>query len=108
MNGAHVHPPSSLSRFIVRDRGNASPRLLRSTLNMVPVSADMLNNSGMQFALSVQPLALPDPEDDPVVVSAAVLSRCACLGSAKQAQDSCAAQQLCIVKHLVHCCSAVA
>jgi protein transport protein SEC24 len=69
VNGAHVHPPSSLSRFIVRDRGNASPRLLRSTLNVVPVSTDMLNNSGMQFALSVQPLALPDPEDDPVAVS---------------------------------------
>lgn len=69
VNGAHVHPPSSLSRFIVRDTGNASPRLLRSTLNVVPVSTDMLNNSGMQFALSVQPLALPDPEDDPVVVS---------------------------------------
>ena len=69
VNGAHVHPPSSLSRFIVRDRGNASPRLLRSTLNAVPVSTDMLNNSGMQFALSVQPLAQPDPEDDPVVVS---------------------------------------
>jgi hypothetical protein len=69
VNGAHVHPPSSLSRFIVRDTGNASPRLLRSTLNVVPVSPDMLNNSGMQFALSVQPLALPDPDDDPVVVS---------------------------------------
>lgn len=69
VNGAHVHPPSSLSRFVVRDTGNASPRLLRSTLNVVPVSTDMLNNSGMQFALSVQPLALPDPEDDPVVVS---------------------------------------
>jgi hypothetical protein len=68
VNGAHVHPPSSLSRFVVRDTGNASPRLLRSTLNVVPVSTDMLNNSGMQFALSVQPLALPDPEDDPVAV----------------------------------------
>lgn len=68
VNGAHLHPPSSLSRFVVRDTGNASPRLLRSTLNVVPVSTDMLNNSGMQFALSVQPLALPDPEDDPVAV----------------------------------------
>jgi hypothetical protein len=29
----------------------------------------MLNNSGMQFALAVQPLALPDPDDDPVLVS---------------------------------------
>jgi hypothetical protein len=28
----------------------------------------MLSNSGMQFALAVQPLALPDPDDDPVLV----------------------------------------
>eukprot|EP00879_Flechtneria_rotunda_P003737 GHRR01003975.1.p1 GENE.GHRR01003975.1~~GHRR01003975.1.p1 ORF type:complete len:914 (+),score=321.96 GHRR01003975.1:246-2744(+) len=68
VNGAHVTPPSSISRFVVRDRGNASPRLLRSSLNTVPATTDMLNNSGMQFALAVQPLALPDPDDDPVVV----------------------------------------
>jgi hypothetical protein len=36
---------------------------------MVPATNELLNNSGMQFAVSVQPLALPDPEDDPVVVS---------------------------------------
>eukprot|EP00775_Hariotina_reticulata_P004086 gene4086-4333_t len=65
---AHTNPPSSTSRFIVRDRGSASPRLLRSTLNMVPATNELLNNSGMQFAVAVQPLALPDPEDDPVVV----------------------------------------
>lgn len=69
VGGAHVHPPSSNSRFVVKDMGNASPRLMRSTLNVVPLSADMLNNSGMQFALSVQPLALADPADDPVAVS---------------------------------------
>jgi protein transport protein SEC24 len=76
VNGVHAHPPSSSTRFIVRDRGDASPRLLRSTLNVVPLSADMLSNSGMQFALSVQPLALADPEDDAVAVSGWV---CVCV-----------------------------
>jgi protein transport protein SEC24 len=68
VNGCHVNPPSSSTRFVVRDRGNASPRLLRASLNTVPATNDMLSNSGMQFALAVQPLALPDPDDDPVLV----------------------------------------
>lgn len=68
VNGCHVNPPSSSTRFVVRDRGSASPRLLRASLNTVPATNDMLGNSGMQFALAVQPLALPDPDDDPVLV----------------------------------------
>lgn len=48
--------------------GNASPRMLRCTLNTVPATNDMLNNSGMQFALSLQPMALPDADDDQVQV----------------------------------------
>lgn len=68
VNGQHVNPPSSMSRFIVRDMGNASPRFLRSTLNAVPATNDMLNNSGMQFALSVQPLAQLAPEEEQVPI----------------------------------------
>jgi protein transport protein SEC24 len=68
VNGCHVNPPSSSTRFVVRDRGSASPRLLRASLNTVPATNDMLGNSGMQLALALQPLALPDPDDDPVLV----------------------------------------
>jgi hypothetical protein len=67
-NGAHQNPPPSTSRFIVRDCGGASPRLLRSTLNAVPHSPELLGSSGMPMAVVVQPLALPDPADDPVAV----------------------------------------
>lgn len=67
-NGAHQNPPPSTARFVVRDCGSASPRLLRSTLNAVPASPELLAASGMPLALLVQPLALPDPDDDPVPV----------------------------------------
>jgi protein transport protein SEC24 len=69
-NGAHANPPPSTARFIVRDCGGASPRLLRSTLNAVPHSPELLGSSGMPFSLVVQPMALPDPADDPVQVRA--------------------------------------
>lgn len=71
-----MNPPSSSTRFVVRDRGSASPRLLRASLNTVPATNDMLGNSGMQFALAVQPLALPDPDDDPVLVRGHALQPC--------------------------------
>lgn len=69
VNGQHVNPPSSTTRFIVRDMGDANPRLMRSSLNAVPATNDMLNNSGMQFALTVQPLALLDPAEDQTQVT---------------------------------------
>lgn len=68
LGGQHAPPPSSISHFIVRDRGNASPRFMRCSLNAVPATVDLLNQSGMSFGVMVQPLALPDPQDDPVMV----------------------------------------
>ncbi|KAI8470003.1 MAG: Sec23/Sec24 trunk domain-containing protein [Monoraphidium minutum] len=68
LGGAHQNPPPSTSRYIVRDCGSASPRLLRATLNTVPFSPELLNSSGMPLAVVVQPMALPDPADDPVAV----------------------------------------
>jgi len=53
---------------VVRDRGSAGPRYMRATLNQVPFSADLLNNSAMPLAVCISPLALPDPNDDQIQV----------------------------------------
>eukprot|EP00983_Pelagomonas_calceolata_P128656 1161532-Pelagomonas_calceolata.AAC.3 len=37
--GQHVAPPPAASRFIVRDRGSAGPRHMRSTINLVSCAA---------------------------------------------------------------------
>lgn len=66
--GQHNKPPPAASRFLVRDWGSCSPRYIRSTLNDVPFSNELLTSSGMTLALVVSPLALPDPGDDPIAV----------------------------------------
>lgn len=66
MAGSHALPPPASSRFVVRDRGNCSPRYLRCTLNHVPNTPELLNNCAMPLALVVSPLALPDPGDEPI------------------------------------------
>jgi len=54
----------------VRDRGNCTPRAMRSTLSIVPATRDMLKQGAMPLALCITPLALPEPDDDPVPVTA--------------------------------------
>ncbi|MEW5312483.1 MAG: hypothetical protein WDW38_004115 [Sanguina aurantia] len=66
--GQHNKPPPAASRFLVRDWGSCSPRYIRSTLNDVPFSNELLTSSGMTLALVVSPLALPEPGDDPIAV----------------------------------------
>ncbi|GLC37974.1 hypothetical protein PLESTF_000604900 [Pleodorina starrii] len=66
--GGHALPPPASSRFVVRDRGSCSPRYLRSTLNHVPHSPELLTNCAMPLAVVVSPLALPDPGDDPIQI----------------------------------------
>ncbi|KAK1417403.1 hypothetical protein QVD17_26530 [Tagetes erecta] len=61
-------PPPATSEFIVRDTGNCSPRYMRSTINQIPCTTDLLNTSGMQLALLVQPLALPHPSEEPIQI----------------------------------------
>ncbi|XP_071717053.1 protein transport protein SEC24 C-like isoform X2 [Rutidosis leptorrhynchoides] len=61
-------PPPATSEFIVRDTGNCSPRYMRSTINQIPCTAYLLNTSGMQLALLVQPLALPHPSEEPIQI----------------------------------------
>ncbi|GJV35961.1 transport protein Sec24-like protein [Tanacetum coccineum] len=61
-------PPPATTEFIVRDTGNCSPRYMRSTINQIPCTSDLLTTSGMQLALLVQPLALPHPEEEPIQI----------------------------------------
>ncbi|GMI77120.1 hypothetical protein like AT4G32640 [Hibiscus trionum] len=61
-------PPPATSDYIVRDTGNCSPRYMRCTINQIPCTADLLTTSGMQWALLVQPMALPHPSEDPIQV----------------------------------------
>ncbi|KAJ7297452.1 hypothetical protein O6H91_Y056200 [Diphasiastrum complanatum] len=61
-------PPSATSNFVVRDTGNCSPRMMRSTLYQIPCSGDLLSTSGMPLAVMVQPLALPHPLEEPIEV----------------------------------------
>ena len=67
-------PPSAATAFVVRDNGNCSPRAIRSTLNSMPMSSDLLRTAAMPLALIVQPLAQAMPGDDvPQVASAAYI-----------------------------------
>ena len=61
-------PPPAASKFCVRDNGNASPRVMRSTLNSIPVSSDLLRTAAMPLAVIVQPLAPAMPGDDVIQV----------------------------------------
>ncbi|CAK7346969.1 unnamed protein product [Dovyalis caffra] len=67
-NQANPPPPVS-SEFIARDTGNCNPRYMRCTINQIPCTADLLNTSAMQLALSVQPLVLPHPAEEPIQVA---------------------------------------
>lgn len=68
VNNQAVIPPSATSNFVVRDTGNCSPRYMRSSLNHIPCSGDLLATSGMPLVLMVQPLALPHPSEEPIQV----------------------------------------
>ncbi|XP_065854000.1 protein transport protein SEC24 B-like [Euphorbia lathyris] len=59
-------PPPATSDYIVSDTGNCSPRYMRCTINQIPCTVDLVNTSGMQLSLLVQPLALPHPSEEPV------------------------------------------
>ena len=64
----HSVPPPASSRYIVKDTGDCSPRFMRATLNNVPATADLCRMGAMPVALLISPLALPDPQDDPIQV----------------------------------------
>lgn len=64
----HAIPPPASARFVVRDLGDCSPRFMRSSLNNVPTTADMLRTAGLPMAIVLQPLAVPQPGDDGVAI----------------------------------------
>ncbi|GJN25091.1 hypothetical protein PR202_gb12878 [Eleusine coracana subsp. coracana] len=61
-------PPAASTEFIVKDTGNCSPRLMRSTVNQIPCTGDLLTMSGMPLALMVQPFSLPHPSEEPIQI----------------------------------------
>ncbi|KAI0523034.1 hypothetical protein KFK09_005424 [Dendrobium nobile] len=61
-------PPPATSDFIVKDTGNCSPRLMRCTMNQIPCSGDLLSTSSMPLVLLVQPMAIPNPDEEPIQV----------------------------------------
>ncbi|KAG1679938.1 hypothetical protein FOA52_007002 [Chlamydomonas sp. UWO 241] len=68
VSGSSCNPPPAASRFVVRDRGSAGPRYMRSTLSQVPCSADLTAQGAMPLSVMVCPLALPEPDDDQLPV----------------------------------------
>ncbi len=68
--GTHSIPPAADAPIVIRDRGSCGPRFLRSTLNMVPQTGDLLKGASLPFVAIINPLALQDPGDDPVEVRA--------------------------------------
>ena len=71
-------PPHSTSFYSVRETQNSSCRLIRSTLNSVPISQSLLNETSLLFGLCVQPFAeIPDYEESiPKVQTGDKIFRC--------------------------------
>ena len=71
-------PPHPISFFSVKETQNSSPRFIRSTLNSVPLSQSLLNESNLLFGLCIQPFAeVPDYEDPiPKVQTGETIFRC--------------------------------
>ncbi|KAF3934740.1 hypothetical protein ABW20_dc0107187 [Dactylellina cionopaga] len=63
----HLPPPATVD-FLAHDQGNSSPKFARMTLNNVPVSAELLAQTGLPLSLILTPLASQKPEEGPVPV----------------------------------------
>eukprot|EP00557_Chaetoceros_sp_GSL56_P008139 CAMPEP_0176495268 /NCGR_PEP_ID=MMETSP0200_2-20121128/10557_1 /TAXON_ID=947934 /ORGANISM="Chaetoceros sp., Strain GSL56" /LENGTH=1213 /DNA_ID=CAMNT_0017893117 /DNA_START=433 /DNA_END=4070 /DNA_ORIENTATION=+ len=60
-----VPPPSSCSRYIIQDKGNASPRLLQCTTQIVPQNNLVAEKTGMvrlAMGMICMPLAVPSQD----------------------------------------------
>ncbi len=71
-------PPHSTSFYSVKETQNSSCRYIRSTLNSVPISQSLLNETNLLFGICVQPFAeIPDYEDSiPKVQTGDNIFRC--------------------------------
>lgn len=64
----HNPPPPSDVPIVVRDKGSAGPRHMRTSLNYVPLGPDVLKTSTLPFVVVVNALAATDPGDSPIPV----------------------------------------
>lgn len=62
-------PPPAYSKYFVSDYGSCSPRFMRSTMNQIPATSSLLNQSTIPMAVVIQPLADVgvDEEEVPIV-----------------------------------------
>ena len=56
-NETNILPPFVTSYYIVNETENSSPRLVRSSLNKLPCEKEVIDESGLVFALYFQPFA---------------------------------------------------
>ena len=71
-------PPHTTSFYSVKETQNSSCRFIRSTLNSVPLSQSLLNETNLLFGLCIQPFAeIPDYEENiPQVETGNTIFRC--------------------------------
>ena len=62
------HPPLSNTEFDAQDQGNSNPKFIRSSLYCVPQTSDILKQTGIPFALSLNPFAQLSENEHPVPV----------------------------------------
>lgn len=74
-------PPLATTDFVVDDKGNASPRYIRSSMYTVPVTADLLKQTSMPFCLVISPMAeMVRSEPEPPLIDFAALTGSPTLG----------------------------
>ena len=61
-------PPLSGSTFKAIDKGNCSPRLMRVTMCAIPTNKEILNNTGIPFAIVSTPFAGSENLEEPVPI----------------------------------------
>lgn len=62
------NPPLVATEVAIQDDGNASPRVMRSSLYAVPNTPELLNMCKIPFAVAIRPLAHPTGSDAPIPV----------------------------------------
>ncbi|KAI7875629.1 hypothetical protein K492DRAFT_210828 [Lichtheimia hyalospora FSU 10163] len=60
--------PLATTDYIGLDQGNCNPRYMRSTMDKIPFSKDLLDTSKLPLGLVVQPLAKPKKDEVPIQV----------------------------------------
>ncbi|XP_011498373.1 PREDICTED: protein transport protein Sec24C isoform X2 [Ceratosolen solmsi marchali] len=62
-------PPLVTTKFTVEDKGNASPRFIRSTIYTVPTATDIIKQTHIPFSLILSPMAqIEEGEFEPPIV----------------------------------------